>query len=105
MAIVTLADLKDQLAFTEDMGAADDALLTAKIDAAQAYIDRLLGFKIEETFGGADQDPVPEPLREAVMHLAAWWFEQREAAIVGTIVAPAPHSLAEIIAEYRDFTF
>lgn len=105
MAIVTLAELKDQLAFTDDMGTADDTLLEAKIDAAQAHIDRLLGFKVEETFGGVDQDPVPEPLREAVMQLAAWWYENRESAITGTIVATAPYSVSEIVAEYREFTF
>ena len=105
MAIVTLDQLKDQLSFTDDVGDADDNLLTLKIDAAQAHVDRLLGFTIEDTYGGVDQDPVPAPLVEAVAQLAAWWFLQRETAVTGAIVAEVPYGVREIITEYRGFTF
>ena len=105
MTIATLEELKDQLSFTEDIGAADDALLTKKLDAAQNHVERLLGFKIEETFGGEDQDPVPPALVECVLQLAAWWYEQRETALTGTIVAEIPHGVQEIVTEYREFTF
>lgn len=103
MAIVTLNQLKEQLAFTDDIGAVDDALLTRKLDAAQNQVERLLGFKIEETFGGVDQDPVPPALVEAVSQLAAWWYEQREAA--GDGAREVPFGVREIITEYREFTF
>lgn len=103
MAIADLADLKDQLAFTEDIGDADDALLQKKLDAAHNHVERLLGFKIEETFGGTGQDPVPPVLIEAVLQLAAHWYDNREAG--AEAVRELPFGVREIITEYREFTF
>lgn len=105
MAIVSLAELKEQLAFTDDIGAVDDALLQRKLDAAQQHVERLLGFKIEATYGGQDQDPVPPVLVEAVCQLAAWWYEQREAAVTGTAVNEVPFGVREIVAGFREYTF
>lgn len=103
MAILMLDQLKEQLSFTDDMGDVDDALLQRKLAAAQNHVERLLGFKIEETFGGADQDEIPPALIEAVSQLAAWWYEQREAA--GEGAREVPFGVREIVAEYREFTF
>jgi hypothetical protein len=103
MAIVSFHDLEDQLGLEGVPG--HEVMLDQKVQAAQGHIERLLGFKIEDHFGGEDQDPVPEPLREAVLQLAAWWFEQREAGIIGHSVATPPHGLAELVAEYREWTF
>jgi hypothetical protein len=103
MAILTLDQLKEQLSFTDDMGDVDDALLQRKLAAAQNHVERLLGFKIEETFGGADQDEIPPALIEAVSQLAAWWYEQREAA--GEGAREVPFGVREIVAEYREYTF
>lgn len=105
MAILTLPQIKEHLSFTDDIGDADDALLTRQIEAAQSHIERLIGFRIEESFGGEDQDPIPPDLVEAVSMLAAWWYDQRETAVTGTIVASVPFGVAEIINEYREFTF
>jgi hypothetical protein len=103
MTIATLEELKDQLSFTDDIGSADDALLEKKLDAAQNHVERLLGFKIEETFGGADQDPIPPALIECVLQLAAWWYENREAAAERAQILP--FGVQEIVAEFREFTF
>ncbi|MAZ28004.1 MAG: DNA-packaging protein [Cytophagaceae bacterium] len=103
MAILTLDQLKEQLSFTGDMGDVDDALLQRKLAAAQNHVERLLGFKIEEAFGGEDQDEIPPVLIEAVSQLAAWWYEQREAA--GDASREVPFGVREIVAEYREFTF
>lgn len=103
MAIAALYDLKDQLAFTSDIGEADNALLQQKLDAAQNHVERLLGFGIEATFGGADQDPVPAVLVEAVLQLAAHWYDNREAG--SDAVRELPFGVREIITEYREFTF
>lgn len=105
MPIATLAQLKAQLNFTDDIGEADDALLNAKIEAAQNHIERLLGFRIAERFGGEDQEPVPPALAEAVLQLAAWWYEQREAVNVGNIVNQVPFNVTEIVSEYREWSF
>lgn len=80
MAIATIDDLRAELSFTPDMGTLDDAMLIRKGAAAQGFIERQLGFKIEARFGGADQEPVPQELVEAVCKLAAHWYEAREAA-------------------------
>jgi Phage QLRG family, putative DNA packaging. len=105
VAIVTLIQLKEQLAFSDDLGVVDDDLLARKLAAAQNHIERLLGYKIEETFGGDGQEPIPPALVEAVSQLAAWWYEQREAVNVGNIVTSVPFGVAEIVIEYREFTF
>lgn len=101
--IATLDDLKGHLAFTDDIGDADDALLTQKLTAAQAYVDRLLGFEIDATYGGQDQEAVPEPLKEAVLQLAAHWYENREG--VAESLRELPFGVTEIITEFREFSF
>lgn len=103
MAIATIDQLKAQLAFTDDIGTADDALLSQKLEAAQGHVDRLLGFAIEATFGGTDQDPVPPSLVEAVLQLAGHWYEHREG--VAESLREIPYGVSSIIAEYREFTW
>ncbi|WP_127113055.1 head-tail connector protein [Shimia sediminis] len=103
MAILTLDELKEHLAFTDDIGSVDDALLGRLISAAQNHVERLLGFKVEENFGGQDQDAIPPALVEAVSQLAAWWYEQREAA--GETSRAIPFGVTEIVTEYREYTF
>lgn len=103
MSIVTPADLMAQLGLTEDAPPGDLELLQKKVDAAQNHVERLLGFKVEERFGGEDQEPVPPALIEAVMQLAAWWFENREAA--GDGARSMPFGVEEIVTEYREWSF
>lgn len=100
---INLDGLKAQLSFTDDIGATDDALLELKLEAAQNHIERLLGYKIAETFGGAGQDPVPPSLVEAILQLAAWWYENREAAGAGA--REVPFGVREIVAEFREWSF
>ena len=101
MGIATLDELKAQVAWTDDLGTDDDAILDAKLAAAQGHVERMLGYGIEATYPEA----VPAPLKEAVLQLAGWWYTQREAAITGTIVAEVPFNVREIVAEFRDYTF
>jgi hypothetical protein len=69
--IVTVDQMKDQL---NVLSSDDDEIIERKIAAAQSHIERLLGFKIEETYGGTDQEEIPPALVEAVCQLAAHWF-------------------------------
>lgn len=105
MAIVSLAQLKEQLNLSPDLGTGDDALLGRKIEAAQNHIERLLGFKIEETYGGTDQEEIPPSLVEAVCQVAAHWYENREATLVGVTAQELPFGVWDIVREYREWSF
>lgn len=111
MAIVLLSEMQRQLALTDSAPGDDLVLLQGKIEAAQSHIERLLGFKIEDLFypdhervaDRGDRDPLPPALKEAVMQLAAFWFEHREAS--GDGGRPLPFGVAEIVNEHRGWTF
>ncbi len=103
--ILTVPELKEQLNFSADLGTADDALLGRKLAAAQDHVERMLGFKIEVTYGGAEQEPVPPALIEAVAQLAAHWFENREASLVGVTATTIPFGVQQIVSEYREWSF
>lgn len=104
MSIVTVDELKEQLNLTADLGTGDDALLERKIAAAQDHLERMLGFKIEATYGGADQDPIPPALVEATCQLAAHFYENREAT-TETAVTTVPHGVDDVVRNYREWTF
>jgi uncharacterized phage protein (predicted DNA packaging) len=103
--IVTVDQMKEQLGITDDLGTDDDALITRKIKAAQDHVERLLGFKVEDTFGGEGQDEIPDSLVEAVSQLAAHYYENREATIVGVSAEEIPFSVREVVREYRQWSF
>lgn len=101
--IVTFEELMAQAGLTLDAPAEDQTLLQQKGDAAQNHVERLLGFKIEEMFGGVDQDPIPDALKEAVLQLACWWFENREG--IESRDEALPFGVSDIVNEYRDWSF
>lgn len=69
-------------------------LFTQAPDAVRYEVDFTAGYG--ET--GAD---VPRPLRLALLMLAAHWFENRSAAIVGDAAQALPLGFAELAAPYR----
>ncbi|MCO5131206.1 MAG: head-tail connector protein [Xanthobacteraceae bacterium] len=100
--IATLANLKAQLNVTSDL---DDTLLTRKLAAAQNYVESWLGYKIETEYPPTDGEPpvstVPPALVEAVLQLAAHWYENREATLVGVTAQDLSHGVSDVIREYR----
>ena len=97
--VVTLAVMRSALGLTDDFGTADDALILQKIAAATAHVERAAGVSfdaLEESDAG-----IPADLVEAVTMLAAWWFEQREAALVGVSAAPVPLGFDDLIRPHR----
>ena len=97
LTIATLQELQAQAGLTDDAPGEDLILLQQKGDAAQNHVERLLGY-------GFDTLPAaPEALKEAVLQLACWWFENREAA--ADRERYLPFGVTEIVNEYRNWTF
>lgn len=101
MPIVSLDEVKQHLRIDHDD---DDELLTQKIDSAQNHIERLLGFTIEDAYGGEDQDPIPPAMKECVSELAAHWYENREPVLMDTPEL-LPIGVYEVVAEYRNYSW
>ncbi|HWL56408.1 MAG TPA: head-tail connector protein [Paracoccus sp. (in: a-proteobacteria)] len=105
--LIDIGEVKRQLGLTMDNGD-DDWMIQGKIEAAENFIDRELGFRMRtrwppyspNTYGGEN---VPAALREAVMQLAAWWYENREA--VTDLSRELPFGVREIINQHREWTF
>ncbi len=97
---LALADIKAHCNVVADD---DDIVLTRLLAAAIAHIERLLGFGIAD----ADEFPggTPADLELAVLQLAADWYENREATLVGITGRPIPFGVQEIVGEYRRYTF
>jgi uncharacterized phage protein (predicted DNA packaging) len=95
-----LSDLKAQCNVT---AATDDTLLTRLLAAATAHVERLVGFKLDDTT--ALPGGTPADLELAVLQLAADWYENREASLVGVTAQPIPFGVEQIVNEYRNYTF
>jgi Phage gp6-like head-tail connector protein len=98
MAIVSLDDMKAELGVTIDD---DDAMISAKIDAAQAHLEALLGYAVDEEFPSG----APADLVAAVKMLAAGQYENRESTIIGAPAIQTPHGVWEIVTNRRRYSF
>lgn len=85
------------------VGNDDDQLLTRQLSAAQRHVERILGFAFDDET--ELPDGVPEDLEQAVLMLAAHWYENREQTITGTIIAEVPFGVMQILGEHRRYTF
>ena len=90
---ITLEDAKLHMNVTSDD---DDAVIAAKIEAAEAWIGAFVGKPL------AEFDPLPEPLREAVRQLVAHLYENREATLVGVQMTDVSPGLFDLMAPYRE---
>jgi uncharacterized phage protein (predicted DNA packaging) len=99
---VALEDMKAHLNVTISD---DDALIDAQITAAEAHLAGWLGFGLDDE----DQFPDgrPEDINQAVKMLVAHWYAERETAYVNTAaqVAEIPYGVADIVRNYRNWTF
>ncbi|MBJ3774822.1 head-tail connector protein [Acuticoccus mangrovi] len=59
------------------------------------------GIEVDVTVGYGDPEDVPAPLKQAVLLLIAYWFEEREAARVGAVTEPVTSGVAALLAPYR----
>jgi uncharacterized phage protein (predicted DNA packaging) len=95
MAIIDLVTAKAHLNILFDD---DDTLIEGKIEAAQAHLESLLGFAIEEEF-----ETVPADLKQAVLALIGHFYENREAT--GENLFEAPHSVWDTVRERRSYAW
>jgi len=84
-------------------GTDDDAVLARLLSAAASHVEAQLGFAVDD----ADEFPegTPADVDQAVLMLAAHWYENREGSIVGMSIASVPYGVAEVLANRRRYSF
>jgi uncharacterized phiE125 gp8 family phage protein len=95
--VTALAALKSHLNLT-DLAASDDSDLTLKLDAAILYTsDRV------EIDGGNSLtwDNAPADLKHAILMLAAHWYANREAILLGVQSASTPYGFDDLVRPYK----
>jgi hypothetical protein len=97
---LTADDLKAHLNGVDE---GDEPMLPRLLAAAISHVEAQLGFKLDDD--DEFPDGTPADLDQAVLMLAAHWYENREGTITGTIIAEVPMGVAEIIANRRGYTF
>lgn len=85
MSITPVADLRAHLNLDHE---ADDALLAQQLDAAEDYASL--------TIGDVLFTPLEPSIRQAVLMLAAFWYETREAALPGVPYA-VPFGVSDLL--------
>lgn len=96
--------LKGQLNMTDDEAdEIDDAVLGRLIDAAKTHAERVLGYKLDNTT--ELPDGAPADLEHAILMIAAHWFNEREAVLIGVTGQATPFGADQILGEYRNYTY
>lgn len=96
MSIISVEDAKAHMNVSIDD---DDTLIAAKIEAAEAFIDRWLKEPM------ADMEEVPADLKQAVLMLVAHFYENREATVVGVSADEVPLGIWDIVNQHREWAF
>lgn len=96
-----LNDLKQHSNLVCD--SSEDVVLDRLLKAAQAHVERLLGFAVDNE--DRYPDGTPEDLNVAILQLAAHWYENREATVVGVTAQEVPLGVRDVIREHRDWSF
>lgn len=98
MGIVTVESAKAHLNIERDDDR-EDAILSAKIDAAEAFVGRWLPTPLSE------MDSVPPDIREGVLLLVGHLYENREATLVGESANELPFGFWELLGPHRAWSF
>ncbi|KQS64518.1 hypothetical protein ASG39_11220 [Rhizobium sp. Leaf371] len=94
--IVTIVEAKAHLNITDD---ADDALISSKVEAAEAFVGRWTLLPL------ASMATVPADLRQAVLMLTGHFYENREATLVGVSADEVPFGVWDLINPHREWSF
>ena len=81
----------------------DQASIVRVLAAAFSHTEAQLGFKLTDT--AEFPNGPPADVEQAILMLAAHWFENREASIVGVAAMPLPMGYDAVIREHRSYTF
>jgi uncharacterized phage protein (predicted DNA packaging) len=92
--IISLAQAKAHLNIVDE---ADDQLLADKINAAESYVIGITGVTID--------NDTPAAIGEATLRLVADLYLNRETSVTGDQVRNVPHSIAELLAPFRVWSF
>lgn len=95
--MTALSDLKAQLNLTDE---GDDELLTRYVAAAEKFTANFVGGETPVTYSSA-----PADLCQAVLLLAAHWYENREATLVGVSAHELPLGFHELANAHREWVF
>ncbi|MCD2185223.1 head-tail connector protein [Rhizobium sp. GN54] len=96
MSVIDLAAAKAHLSITDDT---DDALIEAKIAAAENHVASYLGKPLSEF------DPMPAAIPEAILQLVGHLYENREATLVGVTIVDAALGFFDLLAPHREWIF
>lgn len=88
--VVTFPELRSQLHLDCDH---DDALLAQNIETAEGDCASFVG--------GWITDPTPAAVKQAVIMLAAYWYELREAAFIGGSPYQVAFGLHDLLQTHR----
>ncbi|UJW85761.1 head-tail connector protein [Devosia sp. SL43] len=97
--MTALLDLKAQLNII-DTNEADDDLLTGMVGDALDHTGRAIGAEAQLSY-----DELPGGLRRAVLMLAAHFYENREAVLVGINASELPLGFWDLISPHRKWVF
>lgn len=95
---VSLAAAKAHLNITTDI---DDEIVTRLIAAATDWLERQLGYVIAERY----PDEVPPALDQGMLLMTGHWYANREATLVGVNAQTLPIGIADIVNDYRDWSW
>ncbi len=95
--MTALESLKAHLNILDDT---DNSLLSDKLDAALAFTTRQIGADEEIAW-----ETAPADIRQAVLMLAGWWYEQRESGLVEASAYSVPFGYIDIVLPHRNWTF
>lgn len=96
--------LKAHLNMTDDeVDDLDDTVMPRLLDAAKAHAESVLGYKLDDTTHLPDG--APADLEQAVLMIAAHWFNEREAVLIGVTGQSIPFGADQILGEHRIYTY
>lgn len=79
----------------------NDVVVTRLIAAATDWFETQLGYKIADRY----PDGVPPAVDQGILLMIGHWFANREATLVGVSATGLPFGVADIVNDYRDWSW